>query len=48
MRAQSLYGLTIHAFVFISTHSNFLLSPSSAMFASQFAMEPIPVIGDDG
>jgi hypothetical protein len=29
-KAQSLYGMTIHAFVFLSTHAHFLLSPSSA------------------
>jgi hypothetical protein len=29
-KAQSLYGITIHAFVFLSTHAHFLLSPSSA------------------
>jgi hypothetical protein len=29
-KAQSLYGLTIHAFVFLSTHAHFLLSPTSA------------------
>jgi hypothetical protein len=29
-KAQALYGMTIHAFVFLSTHSHFLLSPSSA------------------
>jgi hypothetical protein len=29
-KAQSLYSMTIHAFVFLSTHAHFLLSPSSA------------------
>ena len=29
-KAQSLYGMTIHAFVCLSTHAHFLLSPSSA------------------
>jgi hypothetical protein len=29
-KAQDLYGMTIHAFVFLSTHAHFLLSPSSA------------------
>jgi hypothetical protein len=29
-KAQALYGMTIHAFVFMSTHAHFLLSPSSA------------------
>ncbi len=29
-KAQSLYGMTIHAFVFLSTHAHFLLSPASA------------------
>jgi hypothetical protein len=29
-KAQSLYGMTIHAFVFLSTHAHFLLSPTSA------------------
>jgi hypothetical protein len=28
-KSQSLYGMTIHAFVFMSTHAHFLLSPSS-------------------
>ena len=28
-KAQALYGMTIHAFVFLSTHAHFLLSPSS-------------------
>jgi hypothetical protein len=28
-KAQSLYGMTIHAFVFLSTHAHFLLSPTS-------------------
>jgi hypothetical protein len=25
--SQALYGMTIHAFVFLSTHTHFLLSP---------------------
>ena len=29
-KAQALYGMTIHAFVFLSPHSHFLLSPTSA------------------
>jgi hypothetical protein len=29
-KAQALYGMTIHAFVFMSTHAHILLSPSSA------------------
>src|SRR5512136_99987 len=29
-KAQALYGMTVHAFVFLSTHAHFLLSPSSA------------------
>jgi hypothetical protein len=29
-KAQALYSMTIHAFVFLSTHSHFLLSPISA------------------
>ena len=28
-KAQSLYGMTIHAFVFLSNHAHFLLSPTS-------------------
>jgi len=28
-KAQELYGMTIHAFVFLSTHAHFLLSPTS-------------------
>ena len=28
-KAQSLYSMTIHAFVFLSTHAHFLLSPTS-------------------
>jgi hypothetical protein len=28
-KAQALYGMSIHAFVFLSTHAHFLLSPSS-------------------
>jgi hypothetical protein len=34
-KAQALYGMTIHAFVFLSTHAHFLLSPNSA---SQLAL----------
>jgi hypothetical protein len=29
-KAQGLYGMAIHAFVLVSTHAHFLLSPSSA------------------
>jgi hypothetical protein len=29
-KAQALYGMTIHAFVFLSTHAHFLLSPTNA------------------
>jgi hypothetical protein len=29
-KAQTLYGMTIHAFVFLSTHAHFLLSPTDA------------------
>src|SRR5512138_1439500 len=29
-KAQSIYGMVIHAFVFMSTHAHFLLSPSNA------------------
>src|SRR5512140_2930873 len=29
-KAQALYGMTIHAFVFLSTHAHLLLSPASA------------------
>jgi hypothetical protein len=29
-KAQALYGMTIHAFVFLSTHAHLLLSPTSA------------------
>ena len=29
-KAQALYGMTIHAFVFLSTHAHFLLSPANA------------------
>ncbi len=29
-KGQALYGMTIHAFVFLSTHAHFLLSPTSA------------------
>jgi REP element-mobilizing transposase RayT len=35
-KAQSLYGMTIHAFVFLSTHAHFLLSPSSADQLAKF------------
>ena len=29
-KPQALYGMTIHAFVFLSTHAHFLLSPTGA------------------
>jgi len=29
-KAQELYGMTIHAFVFLSTHAHFLMPPTSA------------------
>ena len=29
-KAQTLYGMTIHAFVFLSTHAHFLVSPTDA------------------
>jgi hypothetical protein len=35
-KAQSLYGMTIHAFVFLSTHAHFLLSPASAGQLARF------------
>jgi hypothetical protein len=35
-KAQTLYGMTIHAFVFLSTHAHFLLSPTSAHQLSLF------------
>jgi hypothetical protein len=35
-KAQALYGMTIHAFVFLSTHAHFLLSPSSAAQLARF------------
>jgi hypothetical protein len=35
-KAQALYGMTIHAFVFLSTHAHFLLSPSSADQLARF------------
>jgi len=35
-KAQALYGMTIHAFVFLSTHAHFLLSPSSAGQLAKF------------
>jgi hypothetical protein len=35
-KAQSLYGMTIHAFVFLSTHAHFLLSPSNAGQLAKF------------
>ena len=35
-KAQALYGMTIHAFVFLSTHAHFLLSPSSAGQLARF------------
>ena len=35
-KAQALYGMTIHAFVFLSTHAHFLVSPSSAGQLARF------------
>src|SRR5512136_2181123 len=35
-KAQALYGMTIHAFVCLSTHAHFLLSPSSAAQLARF------------
>ena len=35
-KAQTLYGMTIHAFVFLSNHAHFLLSPSSADQLARF------------
>jgi hypothetical protein len=35
-KAQALYGITIHAFVFLSTHAHFLVSPSSAGQLARF------------
>ncbi len=35
-KAQALYGMTIHAFVFLSTHAHLLLSPSSAGQLARF------------
>jgi hypothetical protein len=35
-KAQALYGMTIHAFVFLSTHAHFLVSPSSAVQLALF------------
>jgi hypothetical protein len=35
-KAQALYGMTLHAFVFLSTHAHFLLSPTSAAQVAQF------------
>jgi hypothetical protein len=35
-KAQALYGMTIHAFVFLSTHAHFLVSPSSADQLARF------------
>jgi hypothetical protein len=35
-KAQALYGMSIHAFVFLSTHAHFLLSPSSAAQLARF------------
>ena len=35
-KAQELYGMTIHAFVFLSTHAHFLLSPSDADQLAKF------------
>jgi hypothetical protein len=35
-KAQALYGMTIHAFVYLSNHAHFLLSPSSAGQLARF------------
>jgi hypothetical protein len=35
-KAQALYGMTIHAFVFLSTHAHFLVSPTSAGQLARF------------
>jgi hypothetical protein len=35
-KAQALYGMTIHAFVFLSTHAHFLLSPTSPAQLARF------------
>jgi hypothetical protein len=35
-KAQALYGMTIHAFVFMSTHAHFLLSPRNAQQLARF------------
>jgi hypothetical protein len=35
-KAQALYGMTIHAFVFLSTHAHFLLSPTSPVQLALF------------
>src|SRR5664279_1307266 len=35
-KAQALYSMTIHGFVFLSTHAHFLLSPSSAGQLAKF------------
>jgi hypothetical protein len=35
-KTQSLYGMAIHAFVLVSTHAHFLLSPSSAGQLAKF------------
>ena len=35
-KAQGLYGMAIHAFVLVSTHAHFLLSPSSAGQLAKF------------
>jgi hypothetical protein len=35
-KAQARYGMTIHAFVFLSTHAHFLLSPTSAGQLARF------------
>ena len=35
-KAQDLYEMTIHAFVVVSTHAHFLLSPSSAGQLAKF------------
>jgi hypothetical protein len=35
-KAQARYGMTVHAFVFLSTHAHFLLSPTSAAQLARF------------
>src|SRR5512137_2649562 len=35
-KAQALHGMTIHAFVFLSTHAHFLVSPTSAGQLARF------------